>query len=82
MIQTYSLENLLGERKKSRQLMLSGKQYLEGDSGSSSEEGDGENNKKPIKELVSVRIRSPDNPHILYNMQVLLFMVAEYLIWM
>lgn len=53
LIQTYSLENLLGERKKAHQIMLSGKQYLEGDSCSSSEEGDDENHKNNLKELVS-----------------------------
>ena len=52
LIQTYSLENLLGERKKAHQVMLMGKQYLDGDSASSSEEGEDENNKNTVKELV------------------------------
>ena len=53
LIQTYSLENLLGERKKAHQVMLTGKPYLDGDSASSSEEGEDENNKNNLKELVS-----------------------------
>ena len=52
LIQTYSLENLLGERKKAHQVMLTGKPYLDGDSASSSEEGEDENNKNNLKELV------------------------------
>ena len=52
LIQTYSLENLLGERKKAHQVMLTGKPYLDGDSASSSEEGEDENNRNNLKELV------------------------------
>ena len=33
-------------------MMLMGKQYLDGDSASSSEEGEDENNKNTVKELV------------------------------
>ena len=54
LIQTYSLENLLGERKKAHQVMLTGKPYLDADSCSSSEEGDDENHKNFLKELVGL----------------------------
>lgn len=73
LIQTYSLENLLGERKKAHQVMLTGKPYLDGDSASSSEEGEDENNKNNLKELPSIEINISDPGPLTHSLVVFLY---------
>lgn len=55
LVQTYSLENLLGERKKGHPLKLQGHSYFDPEDCSSSDEGENEKNQKNIcEDLVNI----------------------------
>ncbi|XP_045195108.1 ubiquitin carboxyl-terminal hydrolase 16-like [Mercenaria mercenaria] len=60
LVQTYSLENLLGERKKGHPLKLQGNLFIDPESCSSSDEGDDRNQKNTLKDLPSIEVSISD----------------------